>query len=74
MHPKSVDRERREHDKRGLWLGIATSAATIGQIVLIPVSQQLIARYDWRVAVLVLAPEGLAAIKSALANQLQRTC
>ena len=47
-------------NKRGLWLGIATSTATIGQIVLIPVSQQLIEFYGWRMAVLVLT--GLAAL------------
>ena len=54
------------HDRRGLWLGMATSAATIGQIVLIPVSQQLIHQFDWRVAVLVLA--ALAAMTVPLAR------
>jgi predicted MFS family arabinose efflux permease len=42
-------------NKRGLWLGIATSAGTIGQIVLIPLSQYLIEQFDWRTALFGLA-------------------
>ena len=58
-------------DRRGLWLGIATSASTIGQIVLIPVSQHLIAQFDWRVAVLALAV--LAAVTVPLAFVIARS-
>lgn len=58
-------------DRRGIWLGIATSASTIGQIVLIPVSQHLIAQFDWRVAVLSLAV--LAAVTVPLAFVIARS-
>jgi len=42
-------------ERRSLWLGIATAAATLGQVVLVPITQQLIAALGWRGAVLALA-------------------
>jgi predicted MFS family arabinose efflux permease len=42
-------------DRRSLWLGIATSAATLGQLGLIPATQQLIAVVEWRNTLLVLS-------------------
>lgn len=41
--------------KRSLWLGLGTSAGTIGQIVLIPATQFLINNFDWRTALVALA-------------------
>lgn len=42
-------------DKRSLWLGIATACATGGQLAIVPLSQSLIAGYNWVVALLVLS-------------------
>lgn len=53
-------------DRRSLWLGIATAGATIGQIVLIPLTQTLITMFDWRTAIFVLA--GLALLTVPLAG------
>ena len=50
------------HDKRGLWLGIATSASTLGQLVLIPLSQYIITHYDWRMSLFTLAALALLTV------------
>ena len=41
--------------KRSLWLGIATSCATGGQLLIVPMSQTLLSGYDWVVALLALS-------------------
>ena len=53
-------------ERRSLWLGTATAGATIGQIVLIPLTQTLITTFDWRTAIFVLA--GLALLTVPLAG------
>ena len=47
-------------ERRSLAMGIATSAGSFGQFLLLPVTQALIASFDWHVALLVLA--GIAAL------------
>ena len=47
-------------ERRSLAMGIATAAGSFGQFLLLPVSQFLISRFDWHVALLVLA--GIAAL------------
>jgi MFS family permease len=47
-------------ERRSLAMGIATSAGSFGQFLLLPVTQGLIASFDWHVALLVLA--GIAAL------------
>src|SRR5688572_6220376 len=47
-------------ERRSLAMGIATSAGSFGQFLLLPVTQTLIASFDWHVALLVLA--GVAAL------------
>jgi predicted MFS family arabinose efflux permease len=42
-------------ESRSLWLGLGTSAGTIGQIVLIPATQYLISHFDWQTALFALA-------------------
>ena len=58
-------------DKRGMWLGIATSASTLGQLVLIPLSQYVIESYDWRIALFTLAT--LAALTVPLVQVIARS-
>jgi MFS family permease len=41
--------------KRSLWLGIATSCATGGQLLIVPMSQSLLSGYDWVIALLALS-------------------
>ena len=52
-------------EKRSGALGIATAAGSFGQFALLPVTQFLISRYDWHVALLVMA--GLTALILPLA-------
>jgi MFS family permease len=47
-------------ERRSLAMGIATSAGSFGQFLLLPITQTLIASFDWHVALLVLA--GVAAL------------
>jgi MFS family permease len=47
-------------DRRTFAMGIATAAGSFGQFLLLPLTQALISRYDWHVALLILA--GLAAL------------
>jgi MFS family permease len=47
-------------EKRSLYMGVATAAGSFGQFVLLPVTQTLIAAFDWHQALLVLA--GIAAL------------
>jgi len=47
-------------ERRSLAMGIATSAGSFGQFLLLPITQTLIASFDWHVALLVLA--GIAAL------------
>jgi MFS family permease len=47
-------------ERRSLAMGIATSAGSFGQFLLLPITQGLIASFDWHVALLVLA--GVAAL------------
>ena len=42
-------------ERRSVWLGVATAAATLGQLILVPVMQWLIVEFDWRSAVLLAA-------------------
>lgn len=42
-------------DKRSLWLGIATAGGSMGQFVLLPVTQALIGGFGWSMALLGLA-------------------
>lgn len=44
--------------RRGLATGIAVAGSGVGAVVLAPISQRLIASYDWRVALRVLAVGG----------------
>jgi MFS family permease len=44
--------------KRGLATGIAVAGSGVGSIVLAPVSERLIATYDWRIATRVIAVAG----------------
>ena len=46
--------------RRSLYLGVATAAGSFGQFVLLPVTQFLIASFDWQTALLALA--GIAAL------------
>ena len=39
-------------ERRSVWLGIATAAATLGQLILVPLMQWVIVEFDWRTAVL----------------------
>lgn len=41
--------------KRGLAIGIAVAGSGVGSVILAPVSQRLIAIYDWRIALRILA-------------------
>ncbi|HYG54112.1 MAG TPA: MFS transporter [Burkholderiales bacterium] len=52
-------------NRRSLYMGVATAAGSFGQFVLLPVTQFLIARFDWHTALLVLA--GIAALIIPLA-------
>jgi MFS family permease len=47
-------------DRRTFAMGIATAAGSFGQFLLLPVTQTLISRYDWHIALLILA--GIAAL------------
>ena len=47
-------------ERRSLAMGIATAAGSFGQFLLLPITQALISRFDWHVALLVLA--GIAAL------------
>jgi MFS family permease len=47
-------------EKRSLAMGVATAAGSFGQFLLLPLTQTLIAAFDWHVALLVLA--GVAAL------------
>lgn len=47
-------------ERRSLSMGIATAAGSFGQFLLLPITQTLISRFDWHVALLVLA--GIAAL------------
>ena len=42
-------------EKRSTALGVATAAGSFGQFALLPVTQYLISRYDWQVALLAMA-------------------
>jgi MFS family permease len=53
--------------RRGLATGIAVAGSGVGSIVLAPVSESLIAAYDWRVALRILALVGLVFLLSAAA-------
>lgn len=55
-------------EKRSFALGIATAAGSFGQFALLPVTQFLIGRFDWHVALLLLA--GIAALIVPLAAAL----
>lgn len=52
-------------ERRSFALGIATAAGSFGQFTLLPVTQFLISRYDWHVAVMVMA--GIFALTIPLA-------
>ena len=52
-------------EKRSFALGIATAAGSFGQFALLPVTQMLISRYDWHVALIGMA--GIAALIVPLA-------
>ncbi len=52
-------------ERRSLYMGVATAAGSFGQFVLLPVTQFLIASFDWHTALLVLA--GIAALIIPLA-------
>ena len=52
-------------EKRSFAMGIATAAGSFGQFALLPVTQFLITRFDWHVALFVLA--GIAALMVPLA-------
>jgi MFS family permease len=47
-------------ERRSLSMGIATAAGSFGQFLLLPLTQTLISRFDWHVALLILA--GVAAL------------
>jgi MFS family permease len=47
-------------ERRSLAMGIATAAGSFGQFLLLPLTQTLISRFDWHVALLILA--GVAAL------------
>ena len=47
-------------ERRSLYMGIAAAAGSFGQFVLLPITQMLIASFDWHTALLVLA--GIAAL------------
>ena len=55
-------------EKRSFAMGIATAAGSFGQFALLPVTQFLITRFDWHVALFVLA--GIAALMVPLAAPL----
>ena len=55
-------------EKRSTALGVATAAGSFGQFALLPVTQLLIGRFDWHVALLVMA--GLTALIMPLAAAL----
>jgi predicted MFS family arabinose efflux permease len=52
-------------ERRSLWLGIASAAGSSGQVVLVPIGNQLIQTYGWEIAILGLA--ALAALTVPLA-------
>src|SRR3990172_10388595 len=52
-------------EKRSFAMGIATAAGSFGEFALLPVTQFLITRFDWHVALFVLA--GIAALMVPLA-------
>lgn len=58
-------------ERRSLWMGLAASASTLGQLLLIPLTQAVIAGAGWRTALVVLA--GLAALTIPLAALVART-
>ena len=55
-------------EKRSFAMGIATAAGSFGQFALLPVTQFLITRFDWHVALLAMA--GIAALIVPLAGAL----
>lgn len=42
-------------EKRGFWLGVGTAAATGGQLLVVPLSHELLAVYDWVAALAMLS-------------------
>ena len=42
-------------DRRSMWLGTVTACATLGQFLVVPFSQQMIAAYGWPVALIAVA-------------------
>jgi MFS family permease len=58
-------------ERRSLWLGIAAAASTLGQLVLIPLTQYLISGAGWRSALVMLT--GLVALTIPLAALVART-
>ncbi len=55
-------------DKRTMWLGIVTAGGTMGQFILVPVTQGLITEYGWVNAIIVLSV--LTAVAVPLASSL----
>ncbi|HLS87683.1 MAG TPA: MFS transporter [Burkholderiales bacterium] len=55
-------------EKRSLYMGIATAAGSFGQFAILPVTQMLIAGYDWHVALFAMA--GLVALIIPLSTAL----
>jgi MFS family permease len=55
-------------ERRSLYMGVATAAGSFGQFALLPLTQTLIAAFDWHVALLALA--GIAALILPLAGAL----
>src|SRR3990172_1901484 len=55
-------------EKRSFGMGIATAAGSFGQFALLPVTQFLITRFDWHVALLAMA--GIVALIVPLAGAL----
>ena len=54
-------------ERRSLSMGIATAAGSFGQFLLLPITQTLISRFDWHVALLVLAAIAALIIPLSLA-------
>lgn len=52
--------------KRTAWLGIVTAGATMGQLVMVPATQQLIAEFGWVNAVVILSVVTATAIPLAM--------
>ena len=53
-------------ERRGLWLGIVTAGATAGQMLVVPLSQQMIAGIGWQTAAMILATLVLMILPLAL--------